>query len=44
MMDVIISEVRVTGESAGECVRETVSLAFSKVAHKYINKAAAAAQ
>jgi type VI secretion system secreted protein Hcp len=36
MTDVIISRVRATGERAGERVRETVSLAFSKVSHEYV--------
>jgi type VI secretion system secreted protein Hcp len=36
MTDVIVSEVRATGESARERIRETVSLAFSKVSHEYV--------
>ncbi|GHT86975.1 hypothetical protein AGMMS49543_21560 [Betaproteobacteria bacterium] len=36
MTDVIISGVRATGERAKERVRETVSIAFSKVSHEYV--------
>jgi type VI secretion system secreted protein Hcp len=36
MTDVIISGVRATGERARERVRETVSIAFSKVSQEYV--------
>lgn len=36
MTEVIVSGVRATGERARERIRETVSLAFSRVSQEYV--------